>query len=243
VGEDFAAGRPFLLPLPADRFDTAATVRARADRYARISVGKCRYSVPGWLIGSRVRVALSANELRIFDGPALVAVHPRLAAAGAEHLELDHYLEILLRKPGALPGSTALAQARASGAFTSVHEAFWAAARSRHGDGAGTRALIEVLLLHRRMPPAQVMAGMAAALGAGSCSPDVVAVEARKHAAAAGPAQADAAWQAPQRPRRSRAAVVTLPRRQAQLPPGRRPAPPVAAYDQLLAPPAGQAGT
>jgi transposase len=242
VGEDFAAERPFLLPLPADRFDTAATVWARADRYARISVGKCRYSVPAWLIGSRVRVALSANELRIVDGPALVAVHPRLAAAGAGHLELDHYLEILLRKPGALPGSTALAQARASGAFTSVHEAFWAAARSRHGDGAGTRALIEVLLLHRRMPPAQVMAGMAAALAAGSCSPDVVAVEARKHAAAAGPAQAGAAWQAAQRPRRSRAAVVTLPRRQAQLPPDRRPAPSVTAYDQLLAPPAGQAG-
>jgi transposase len=240
VGEDFAAERPLLLPLPADRFDTAATVWARTDRYARISVGKCRYSVPARLIGSRVRVALSANELRIFDGPALAAVHPRLTAAGAEHLELDHYLEILLRKPGALPGSAALAQARAAGAFSSVHEAFWAAARSRHGEGAGTRALIEVLLLHRRMPPAQVMAGMAAALGAGSCSPDVVAVEARKHAASAGPAPADAAWQPP---RRSRATVVTLPRRQAQLPPDRRPAPSVAAYDQLLAPPASQGGT
>ena len=34
-------------------------------------------------------------------------------------LDLDHYLEILLRKPGALPGATALAQARAAGAFTS----------------------------------------------------------------------------------------------------------------------------
>ena len=116
-------------------------------------------------------------------------MHPRLIAAGDEHLELDHYLEILVRKPGALPGSAALAQARAAGVFTSAHEAFWAAARARHGDAAGTRALIEVLLLHRRMPAAQVIAGITAALGAGSCSPDVVAVEARKHAAAAaGPA-------------------------------------------------------
>ena len=152
-------------------------------------MGKCRYSVPARLIGSRVRVMLSANELRVLDGSRLAAVHPRLIAAGDEHLELDHYLEILVRKPGALPGSAALAQARAAGVFTSVHEAFWAAARARHGDGAGTRALIEVLLLHRRMPAAQVIAGITAALGAGSCSPDVVAVEARKHAAAApGPA-------------------------------------------------------
>jgi hypothetical protein len=36
------------------------------------------------------------------------------------------------------------------------------------------------------------------------------------------------------RPRPSRAAVITLPRRAAQLPADQRPAPSVAAYDQLL---------
>jgi transposase len=238
IGEDFAAERGRLLPLPAEPFATAAVIWPRVDRYARISVGKCRYSVPARLIGARVRVMLSANELRVFDGPALAAVHPRLIAAGDEHLELDHYLEILLRKPGALPGAAALAQARAAGVFTSAHEAFWAAARARHGDGAGTKALIEVLLLHRRMPAWQVTAGITAALSAGSCSPDVVAVEARKHAAAAaepGPAGPAAG------PRRSRAAVITLPARRDPLPADARPAPSVAAYDQLLAPRKGGA--
>ena len=122
IGEDFAAERGLLLPLPPEPFATASVLWARVDRYARISVGKCRYSVPARLIGSRVRVMLSANELRVLDGPALAAVHPRLIAAGDEHLELDHYLEILVRKPGALPGAAALAQARAAGVFTSVHE-------------------------------------------------------------------------------------------------------------------------
>jgi len=235
IGQDFAAERGVLLPLPPEPFATATVIWPRVDRYGRISVGKCRYSVPARLIGSRVRVMLSANELRVFDGPALAAVHPRLIAAGDEHLELDHYLEILLRKPGALPGAAALAQARAAGVFTSAHEAFWAAARARHGDGAGTRALIEVLLLHRRMPAAQVIAGITAALAAGSCSPDVVAVEARKHtAAAAEPAPAgEPGWPA-MRPRSSRAAVITLPARRDPLPPDARPAPSVAAYDQLL---------
>ena len=232
VGEDFAAEQQLLRPLPGEPFDTAATLWARVDRYARISVGKCRYSVPARLIGSRVRVLLSASELHVFDGSALAATHPRLIAAGDEHLVLDHYLEILVRKPGALPGSAALAQARAAGVFTSAHEAFWAAARARHGDAAGTRALIEVLLLHRRMPGSQVVAGVTVALAAGSCSPDVVAVEARKHAAGPGPAT-EPAWPAA-RPRRSRAAVVTLPRRAAPLPPDQRPAPSVAVYDQLL---------
>jgi transposase len=233
VGQDFAAERALLLPLPAEPFSTATVLWPRVDRYARISVGKCRYSVPARLIGSRARVMLSANELRVFDGSKLAAVHPRLIAAGDERLELDHYLEILVRKPGALPGSAALAQARTAGVFTSAHEAFWAAARARHGDAAGTRALIEVLLLHRRMPGPQVIAGITAALAAGSCSPDVVAVEARKHPA--GPEPAAPPWPAIA-PRRSRAAVVTLPTRREPLPPDQRPAPSVAAYDQLLTP-------
>jgi hypothetical protein len=35
---------------------------------------------------------------------------------------LDHYLEVLSRKPGAFSGSTALAAARASGVFTGVSD-------------------------------------------------------------------------------------------------------------------------
>jgi hypothetical protein len=86
----------------------------------------------------------------------------------------------LLRKPGALPGATALAQARASGAFTLTHDSFWAAARKAFGDTSGTRALIEVLLLHRHLEHVDVLAGITAALSVGSVSADVVAVQAAK---------------------------------------------------------------
>jgi hypothetical protein len=112
-----------------------------------------------------------------------VARHQRAAGKGVKVLVLDHYLEILARKPGALPGATALAQARAAGTFTPAHEAFWAAARKALGDGPGTRALVEVLLLHRHLGHGDVHAGLTAALAVGSVSPDVIAVEARKAAA------------------------------------------------------------
>ena len=47
-----------------------------------------------------------------------------------------------------------------------------------------------------------------------------------------------------QRPRRSRAAVITLPRRPAPaVPPDQRPAPSVAAYDELLRNPPSAGGT
>ena len=244
VAADFAAEQRFLSPLRADGFDTGTVLWSRADKFARISVGKCRYSVPARLIGQRVRIMLTANELEVYEKSAKVAVHPRLTASGAEHLDLDHYLEILLRKPGALPGSVPLVQARKAGVFTAAHEALWVEARARLGDGPGTRALIEVLLLHRRLPAASVTAGITAALGAGTCSPDVVAVEARKHADTAGRAGQDTGETpaAPGRPGAvpGGATVITLPRRREPLPADGRPAPSVAAYDQLLSRPGGR---
>ena len=51
----------------------------------------------------------------MLDGPQVVAVHERAAGKYAEVLTLDHYLEVLKYKPGALPGATALAQARTAG--------------------------------------------------------------------------------------------------------------------------------
>jgi transposase len=239
VAADFAAEATLLGALPGEAFDVATVLWPRADRFARISVGKCRYSVPARLIGTAVRVRLGANELVVFEGSAAVAVHPRLVAPGAEHLVLDHYLEILARKPGALPGSLALAQARADGSFTAAHEALWSAARRRLGDGPGTRTLIEVLLLHRRLPAASVTAGITAALGSGTCSPDVVALEARRHAAGQGVPGGPAGPP----PRPSRASVITLPRRTVPLPDDGRPVPDTAAYDLLLRlPPRAQPG-
>ena len=110
-----------------------------------------QYSVPARFIGHRLRVKLSASAVTVYDRTSVVARHQRAIGKGAKVLDLDHYLEILYRKPGALPGATALVQARAAKKFTAEHDAFWAAARKAHGDAAGTRALVEVLLLHRHL--------------------------------------------------------------------------------------------
>ncbi len=230
VGEFFAIERPLLVPLPPEAFETGRVFTPRVDRYAQVTVRMNRYSVPAGLIGRQVRVLLHASDLVVYDGRAEVARHERLAGRGGSRLELDHYLEGLLRKPGALPGATVLEQARAAGRFTPVHDAWWAAARTAHGDAAGTRALVEVLLLHRRMAHEHVVAGIAAALRAGSMTADVVAMEARKAADTSPPG---AAAQPEETPRPSPVASLTE-RRLAALPADSRPLPSVAAYDQLL---------
>lgn len=120
VGTDWAFERDLLRPLPAEAFDTALTLTPRVDRYAQVMVRCNQYSVPARFIGRRLRVKLSACAVTVFDRNTVVARHQRAAGKGVKVLDLDHYLEILLRKPGALPGATALVQARAAGVFTST---------------------------------------------------------------------------------------------------------------------------
>lgn len=152
VGAMFAAEQAHLQPLPPTPFRAVTRFSARVDTKARICVRQSYYSVPARYAGGRVTVELGATTLAICDGATVIAEHARSLHKNTQDLVLDHYLEVLTRKPGALPGSTALAQARASGIFTSVHQAFWDTARARLGDRAGTIALIEALLLYRTLP-------------------------------------------------------------------------------------------
>ena len=130
----------------------------------------------------------------------------------AEVLILDHYLEVLKYKPGALPGATALAQARAAGAFTASHQRYWDAARRARGDANGTRALTEVLLGHRTLPASALTEAMDKAVTSGALDPQAVLIDARRLGGS--PA----------------AAVIPI----GALARYDRPAPVLAGYDQLL---------
>ncbi|MEV6748933.1 hypothetical protein AB0N21_31845 [Streptomyces sp. NPDC051080] len=130
IGFDFEAERELLRPLPADGYDCGIDLTPVVQRNGRITVRQSYYSAPAKFIGAKVRVKLRANELLVFDGRKIVARHPRLTRRYTAHDVLDHYLEILLVRPGAFAGASALAQARPEGTFTKTHEAFWAAARA-----------------------------------------------------------------------------------------------------------------
>ncbi len=218
VGTAAARELVLLRPLPAEPFDVALALSCRVDAKARICVRQSYYSVPARFAGRRLEVRLGATTVLALDAGKVVAEHTRSLHKGTEDLLLDHYLEVLTRKPGALAGSTALAAARASGAFTPTHQRFWNAARRALGDVPGTRALIGVLLLHRTLPVAAVVAGMDAALRIGNFDPDLVAVEARRAMITAD----------------TGSAPVMVPATAAAGASVERPVPSLAGYDQLL---------
>lgn len=207
---------PQLRPLPeTGPFDVAAQLSCRVDGKARICVRQSYYSVPARYAGRRLQVRLAAFTVTAVVEGKVVAEHVRSVHKYTEDLILDHYLETLGRKPGALPGATALVQARAAGTFTLIHQRFWDGARAAAGDQRGTKALVEVLLLHRSLPRAALTVGMIQALELGNFDPELVAVEARRH----------------QQRHHAVPALLELPARVAADP---RPAPTLTSYDQLI---------
>lgn len=180
VGEALSLEMAFLRALPAEPFDAREQSTPRVDSKALVTVRQNRYSVPVSLVGRRVLVKIGACEIEVFHEHQLVAVHERLQGRYGVSGKLDHYLELLRRKPGALRSSLPLAQERERGAWPSCFDELWAAIESRYGASEAARQMVDVLLLARELTPARVELAVRGALAAGASDGRAVALLARR---------------------------------------------------------------
>lgn len=169
IAEAWAREVPRLRALPAEPFDCAEIVTARVDEKALVTVRTNRYSVPYRWAGHIVEARVGARTVEVCQGGRVIARHPRLWKRFELRIELDHYLELLQRKPGAFAGSVALYQARAQGRWPALYDECWRSLVARYGEQDGTRQLIDVLLLHRDHSADAVTAAITAALQRGGC--------------------------------------------------------------------------
>jgi transposase len=215
VGEAWAQERPLLRALPAEPFDASEAAAPRVDAKSLVTVRQNRYSVPVAFAGLRVRARIGAREITISHAGAVVARHERLHGRFGTSAQLDHYLELLARKPGGLERSLPLAQERERGAWPRAFDELWAALADRYGHSEAARQMVDVLMLCREHGPARVVLAVRGALAAGAHDGRAVAVLTRR---------AETAHAAP----------APLGDLQPRLAAHARPAPDLTDYDQLL---------
>lgn len=167
ITEDWQDESPLLRPLPATEFDAAEPTVVRVDAMGRVCVGTNRYSVPIRLSGTKVEVRVRAATVEVISGGKTVAIHERLHLKNAERLVLDHYLDLLWEKPGALAGSRPLRQARDRREWPAEYDRLWAALKDRHGEQEGTRQMVGILLLCRENPTERVHTAVGLAMSYG----------------------------------------------------------------------------
>jgi hypothetical protein len=73
---------PCLLPAPTEPYDLPIYATAKVHRDHHIEVGRALYSIPGNLIGQRVKVRADRALVRVYHRAQLVKVHPRQAPGG-----------------------------------------------------------------------------------------------------------------------------------------------------------------
>jgi transposase len=180
IGQAWAIERPLLRPLPGDAFDSAEVATPRVDQKSLVTVRQNRYSVPVALAGLKVSARVGASEITISHDGQLVARHERLHGKFGTSAQLDHYLELLRRKPGGLEHSVALAQERDRGAWPACFDELWAALTGRYGRSHAAAQMVDVLLLCREHGADQVELAVRGALTAGAIDGRAVAVLARR---------------------------------------------------------------
>jgi transposase len=179
VAEQLSVERPLLRALPA-AFDPTETTTVRVDAKALVTVRQNRYSVPVALAGLRVTVAIGASEIRVMHRDREVARHERLHGKFGTRAVLDHYLELLARKPGGLARSLPLAQERDRGNWPATFDELWGALRARWGESEADKQMVDVLMLCREHGPATVELAVRGVLAAGAIDGRAVQVLARR---------------------------------------------------------------
>lgn len=160
--------RAQLLPLAEQGFELAELCFPRVDGLGCVRVRTNLYSVPA-KPGRTVEVRVYPSYVEIRDEGRCIVRHERCYGRQQQVLDLEHYLDVLERKPGALIGSKPLLAWRARGLWPQNYDHLLDALIGRHGKQSGTRQMIQVLTLIKSHGHQRVQAAVEQALSLG-CS-------------------------------------------------------------------------
>ena len=174
IGEALAIERQHLLPLAREGFDLVEVSFGKVNGLGCVKARTNAYSTP-LAPGTKAQIRLTAMTVEVWYEGRCVARHARCYGRYQHVLELEHYLDVLEHKPGAFAGSKPLEQWRRAGRWPVSYDQFWTGLIQRHGRQDGTRAMIELLQLGRRLGAARLRSAIESALQLG-CA-DAAAVQ------------------------------------------------------------------
>jgi hypothetical protein len=167
VGAGMVIEREHLLPLATEGADLAQTSFPTVKGLGCVKVLTNTYSVP-LPAGRKCKPKPYASRIELWHGGRRVARHERCYRRQQQILDLEHCLDVLYRKPGALAGSKPLEQKRQAGLWPPSFDRIWEVLVERHGKQSETRQMIDLLKLSQKHGQPNLEAAVESALS-GSC--------------------------------------------------------------------------
>ena len=131
---------PYMPPL-----ELAQPATAKVDKTSLISVDCVKYSVPEQLVGETVFVKKYHYEIRVFWQNNEVCRHRRVVGKDKLVIEIMHYLNTFLRKPGAVNNSVAL---KSVPKLKAIFDTYYS---------KKPRLFIEILIENRELPVEEIV--------------------------------------------------------------------------------------
>ena len=102
VKESYEEEWHYLKQIPSYRYDTSRKSAPIVGDYSTVRFDKNDYSVPVRFLRKEVTVKGYANEVHIFHEGELIATFDRIYGSGKTEYRLEHYIDLLERKPRAV---------------------------------------------------------------------------------------------------------------------------------------------
>ncbi len=99
VNEAYHEEQLYLHSVPVYRYDTSRTATPEVGDYSTVRFEKNNYSVPVRYLRRTVTVKGYADKVLIMYNGKLIATHDRLFGSGKTSYRLEHYIDLLERKP------------------------------------------------------------------------------------------------------------------------------------------------
>ena len=140
IGDAWEAEKSKLLPLPLFPHRCCISRPVKANHYSLVTFDGNRYSVPVEYQGSKLILHAYAWKIEIGCGDRIIATHQRNYGKKQDVMEVEHYLPVLLKRPGAFPYAKPVRQ------MPEIYHDFLKAI-SLHHNGDSPRLFLQVLAL------------------------------------------------------------------------------------------------
>lgn len=166
IWDMFMDERASLAPLPLSPFEVDETVHTKVYHDQTVRYAKVRYSVPHGYVGKHVTLRVSPFDLKVYFRGNILYAHKRQRENGPDQYILDHYLEILSRKPRAAGQALPITK----GVMPAECRAFLELCPAPDAN----RQLVDIMLLARDVGESRVLAALGDAICTGKPTVELV---------------------------------------------------------------------
>jgi transposase len=144
VGEAWEKEKGRLLPLPRFPHSCCISRPVKANRLSLVNFDNNRYSVPVEYGRNKLMLHAYAWKIEIACGDHVITTHERCYDKGQDKMKVEHYLPLLMRRPGAFPYAKPVRHWKMPEICREFLESL-----SRRNGGDGVKEFLQVLFLGR----------------------------------------------------------------------------------------------